>query len=158
MAESDIPCQISPSKTKLWHPSTDRSAFVRIWQHRAKDSGRVPSTQVLGNGHKDLGPDSGTRSDCELILDPLSYGCGTPGEHWLRQSPKDKRAIIEVRSPAEKFQCMDGATKYKIGCIGEGRRNSLTLPASLPSQGGTDACQESRCPPMISPVGKSESL
>lgn len=35
---------------------------------------------------------------CELIPDTLSCGPRVPGEQWLRQSPTDKRAFVEIQS------------------------------------------------------------
>ena len=49
----------------------------------------------------------------ELSPAPLGFGPGVPGEHCLRQSPIDERALVEVQIPVEKFQHITVREKRK---------------------------------------------
>ena len=66
--------------------------------------------------------------------------------------------LWKSRSPVEKLQHTTRAKKSKIGHIGEGKRNSLTLHASPLPQGSTAQCQESLSQPMISFAVESKSV
>lgn len=48
----------------------------------------------------------------------------------LDNHPQTTEPLWKARSPAEKFQLMDGANQPEIGCTRDGKRNSLASLAS----------------------------
>ena len=67
---------------------------------------------------------------CELALAPLSLVQEPLENTVLDNHPQTREPLWKSRFPAEKFQHTTEAKKDKVGCTGEGKRNSLTLPAS----------------------------
>ena len=121
--------------TIIWHPFTDKSAFVSS----------VRFSTICQITWEEVYP-----SMCQVIgiYRPWSWlwtsSClsqlwsRSPWKRSLKQSPKDKRAFVDVRvsSRGVSAHCWSKnktkqKNKPKFGHIGEGQRNGLTLAASL---------------------------
>lgn len=54
------------------------------------------STCVSDNKYRDYSPGVDPAVACELVLVPLSHCLGASGKSYLRQSPMNERASVEV--------------------------------------------------------------
>lgn len=90
-----------------------------VQHHMLRDSEEVSLTHVSGNRHTYLAP----AVVHELAPAPLSHNPGVPGEHCLRQSLTDERALEKVQISIREVptHCWS-KKKYKFGCIRKGRR------------------------------------
>ena len=106
-----------------------------ICQHTPRDPAGVLPTCASGNRHTDLSPGCGV--SCESAPAPISHGPRTSGRHYIRQSSMDGKAFMEVQVYRGKVLAHHWSKEYELGCIGEGKRNSLTLPISPLPHGST---------------------
>lgn len=117
-SNSLFPCQCPPLPTKrtIWHPSTEKSAFVGVVGSSTICQGTLDES---GNRHTDLSPYCGPCSGLCLALALLGHSLEAPGKHCPRQSATDERTFVRSRFQVEKFQYNVGAKKYDFGCNGE---------------------------------------
>lgn len=107
-----------------------------------RDLGGVSPTHVSGNGHRDFGAKLWTLQWYTNCLQAFLAMVWEPLENAvLDNHPWMTEALWKSRAPVEKFQ-KKKIYIYEFGCIGEGKRNNLTLPISLFPQCRTVQCQE----------------
>lgn len=66
-----------------------------------------------------------------------AHSQGAPREHGPRQSLVDERSSVEVQVSRGEVPALWWSKKFEFGCIRVDKRDSLTLPVSPISQGGT---------------------
>ena len=140
------------------HGQNCLSGNCGIQHHKPRDPGGVSPTQASGHRHTHLGPGCGPWSGpwtCSKLPQPLSPAAWVPLESTaLDNHLPTRKPLWKPRFPKAKFQHTVG-TKiyiYKFGHIGEGKKNSLTLPMSPSRQGSTAQGQ------VISPTGENEGM
>lgn len=159
---------VHPLPTIIWYISIDKSdvegavGFSIICQGTWKESlpvvHRVIETQTLI-------PAVDPAVVCKLVSSPL--GCG-PGEYSLTQSYIDKTVLVEIQTPSGEVPAHHCYSKNKnknknkkhkkFGCIGQAKRNSLTLPNHVSPKMAQFRAKRDFSQPMISPEGESEMV
>lgn len=143
----------------IWHSSMDqKKCLCGIHYLMLRDLGKVPSTGALCNRHIDLQVGCG---HCEPVAATLGHGPEPMESNCLRQSSVDERAFVEVQVSSREtpaYHCSERKKNIWVVYVGEGKRNSFTLPISHLPQGGTAQGQERPSWPLISPTVISESM
>lgn len=103
-------------------------------QHQMpRDLGGILSTCAFGNRQTDLVPGYGSWSGPWTGFRPSWSWSRKPVEHWLRQSPMDKRAFVGVQefSGGDIKACCWSKKKSKIGHIGKSEEQPFPKIAQL---------------------------
>jgi len=64
---------------------------------------------------------------CKLSISSLGHGLGAHEENCLIQSPSEETICVETQASTREVPAHFWRKKKKFGCIGENKRNNLTL-------------------------------